>query len=63
MTEPQIKDDMKAIVDALDGSSIVSPLHRRMFDVSSGGSSYSIVGNTCMIKTLGLFKDPISGKD
>ena len=62
MTEPQIKDDMKAIVDALDGSSIVSPLHRRMFDVSSGGSSYSIVGNTCMIKTLGLFKDPISGK-
>ncbi len=46
----------------LTASSLLSPLQRRMFDISTGGSSYSITGDTSMIKTLGLFVDPVSGR-
>lgn len=60
--EPYITEELKAVVDALDGSSLLSPLQRRMFDISTGGSSYSITGDTSMIKTLGLFVDPVSGR-
>lgn len=56
-----IKPELDKIVDALDGSSILSPLQRRMFNISTGGTEYSIVGQTSMIKTLGLFRDPVSG--
>ncbi|MFA6364765.1 hypothetical protein, partial [Methanoregula sp.] len=58
-----LADDLKGKIDkATDGESLLLPLYRKMFEISSGGRDYSVSGKGSMIKTLSVEYDPIIGK-